>query len=55
MFCDGSVHDDPVQKADDEHKRTILRDAGYDVIAWHYLEPLDLLLENRKDIFQKVK
>jgi hypothetical protein len=55
VFCDGSVHDDPVQKADDEHKRTILRDAGYDVIAWHYLEPLDMLLENRKDIFQKVK
>jgi len=55
VFCDGSVHDDPLQKAEDENKRTILRDAGYDVIAWHYLEELDALLERRKDIFQKVK
>lgn len=55
VFCDGSVHDHPDQKADDAKKRRILSDAGYDVIEWHYLEELDTLLERRKDIFQKVR
>lgn len=55
VFCDGSVHDDPQQKSEDTHKRNILRDTGHDVIEWHYREPLDALLERRKDIFQKVK
>jgi len=55
VFCDGSVHDDPAQKVEDNKKRDILRDAGYDVIAWHYLEAFEVLTERRKDIFQKVK
>jgi hypothetical protein len=55
VFCDGSVHDDPAQKADDEHKRTILRDAGYHVLAWHYTQDLDKLLDQRNDLFIKVR
>lgn len=52
IFCDGAVHDNEVVKKDDEHKRSTLRNAGYDIIVWHYLEPLDELVKRRKDIFR---
>ena len=54
IFCDGSVHDTPVVKEDDRHKRDLLRDAGYDVIEWHYSETIETLVTRRKDIFRKV-
>lgn len=54
VFCDGSVHDTITVKEDDKHKRQLLRDAGYDVIEWHYTEPLEQLVERRKDIFRPV-
>jgi len=53
VFCDGSVHDRADVKEDDEHKRRLLRDKGYDVIEWHYTEPLEELVKRRKDIFRK--
>lgn len=53
IFCDGSVHDQEDSKTDDEHKRNLLKDAGYDVIVWHYSESLDDLIKRRKDIFRK--
>ncbi|MFN8256032.1 MAG: DEAD/DEAH box helicase [Bacteroidales bacterium] len=55
IFCDGSVHDNPEQKNEDSHKRQLLIDAGYDVIVWHYMEPIEKLVERRKDIFRKVR
>jgi hypothetical protein len=54
LFCDGSVHDTIQVREDDTHKRQLLRDAGFDVIEWHYTEPLDQLVERRKDIFRKI-
>jgi very-short-patch-repair endonuclease len=51
IFCDGSVHDKQEQKDEDSHKRQLLIDAGYDVIVWHYIEPVEKLVERRKDIF----
>jgi hypothetical protein len=54
IFCDGSVHDDLKQKQDDGHKRQKLRDAGYDVIEWHYAEKLEDLVKRRKDVFRKI-
>jgi superfamily II DNA/RNA helicase len=54
VFCDGSVHDQIAVKEDDDHKRQLLRDAGYDVIEWHYTEPLEELIKRRKDIFRKI-
>ncbi|ETR65792.1 MAG: hypothetical protein OMM_05918 [Candidatus Magnetoglobus multicellularis str. Araruama] len=51
IFCDGSVHDDTRQKEEDSHKRTLLRDAGFDVIEWHYKEPMASLVKRRKDVF----
>lgn len=55
VFCDGSVHDDPGQKADDEHKRSILRKAGHGVVEWYYLDPFEKLVERHKETFVKVK
>lgn len=55
VFCDGSVHDKPEFQAADKRKRQCCRDAGYDVIEWHYAEPLDSLVQRRRDIFRKVR
>ena len=55
VFCDGSVHDRQSIKEDDLRKRQTCRDAGYDVIEWHYRESLELLIERRKDIFRKIR
>ncbi|HNW74278.1 MAG TPA: DEAD/DEAH box helicase [Bacteroidales bacterium] len=55
IFCDGSVHDEPAVKAADQKKRQCCRDSGYDVIVWHYLEPIEKLVERRKDIFRKIR
>lgn len=55
VFCDGAVHDQLAVKEDDAHKRQSCRDAGYDVIEWHYGEKLEKLVERRKDIFRKVR
>lgn len=54
LFCDGSVHDKESIIKDDEHKRKLLRDTGYDVIEWHYKETIEELVARRKDIFRKV-
>ncbi len=54
IFCDGAVHDTESAKAKDAQDRKLLKDAGYDVIVWHYLEPVAQLIERRKDIFRKV-
>ncbi len=55
IFCDGSVHDQNHIKTEDAHKRELLREAGYDVVEWHYRESLEELVQRRKDIFYKVK
>lgn len=54
IFCDGAVHDSEQMKKGDKHKRDLLREKGYDVIEWHYLEKVEELVNRRKDIFRKV-
>lgn len=55
ILCDGNVHDiDAVSNAD-KGKRKCLFDAGYDFITWHHTEPIEDLVERRKDIFRKVR
>ncbi len=54
VFCDGSVHDEANVKAKDKEKRQQCIDAGHDVIEWHYSEPLEQLVQRRKDIFSKI-
>jgi superfamily II DNA/RNA helicase len=53
VFCDGSVHDESIVHAQDEHKRNLLKDAGYDVLVWHYRTPIEEFINTRKDIFRK--
>jgi superfamily II DNA/RNA helicase len=54
IFCDGAVHDSEAMKESDKHKRTLLREAGFDVIEWHYLESVEDLVNRRKDVFRKI-
>jgi superfamily II DNA/RNA helicase len=54
IFCDGSVHDDERVIQTDAHNRQLLKDAGYDIIVWHYTERVEDLVIRRKDIFRKV-
>lgn len=55
LFCDGSVHDDAKTKADDESKRNMLRQAGYQVLTWYYQQSLEDFVATRPDIFRKVR
>lgn len=54
VFVDGSVHDKPEIVEKDLKQRTLLANAGYDVIVWRYDQALEELVEKRKDIFKKV-
>lgn len=54
IFIDGSVHDKEEVKEKDLKQRTLLADAGYDVIVWRYDQNLDEAVAIRKDIFRKV-
>lgn len=55
VFCDGSVHDKDEVKKRDKMINQILSEGAHDVIRWHYTEPIDELINKRKDIFRKVK
>lgn len=55
IFCDGSPHDTPLVNEDDTAKRNALKGAGYQVLVWHYAEPLEKFVVKRPDIFKKVK
>ena len=54
IFCDGSIHDNKTVASEDDVKRQCLRDHGYDIIVWYYSEPLEKLVERRKDVFRKL-
>jgi hypothetical protein len=54
VFCDGTPHDRPEVIEDDRHKREVLEDAGYFVLAWHYATPLAQFVEAHSDIFTPV-
>lgn len=54
VFVDGSVHDRPEVRADDEIKRKALRNAGWQVLVWRYDEPIDSFVAKRPDIFHKI-
>jgi hypothetical protein len=55
VFCDGSPHDDPAVKAEDEAKRQAIIARGDEVWVYHYLDDLAAKLAARPDIFKKVK
>ena len=55
VFCDGTPHDNPSVKADDNLKRSTLKEAGYQVLTWYYKDSIDDLISRRPDIFKPVK
>jgi len=55
LFCDGTPHDTPAIKKDDEEKRAALKNAGYQILSWYYKDSLDKFIARRPDIFKKVK
>lgn len=50
VFCDGSYHDEPQQKAQDVRSRRELRDAGYRVIVVRYDTDLEAQIARHSDI-----
>lgn len=55
VFCDGTPHDDSQVKEDDSQKRLALKNAGYQVLSWYYMDSLEEFVAKRPDIFKKVK
>jgi hypothetical protein len=55
VFCDGTPHDDPAVAAEDQAKRAAIRNAGQEVITWHYRQSLDELVRQRADVFRRVR
>ncbi|NLD74866.1 MAG: DUF1998 domain-containing protein, partial [Chloroflexi bacterium] len=51
VFCDGSVHDEPQQRAEDERQRRALRAAGYRVVTIRYDRDLEAQLREHEDIW----
>ncbi|MEI6174186.1 MAG: DEAD/DEAH box helicase [Bacteroidota bacterium] len=55
LFCDGTPHDDPAIKLDDQEKRKALTNSGYQVLSWYYKDSLPGFIAKRPDIFKPVK
>jgi superfamily II DNA/RNA helicase len=55
VFCDGTPHDDPAVKADDENKRQAIIARGDEVWAYYYKDNLADITAARPDIFKKVR
>jgi very-short-patch-repair endonuclease len=55
IFIDGSAHDAPHVKEDDTAKRGMLKDAGYEVLSYHYLDNLEAFVTTNGFVFTKVE
>ena len=55
VFCDGTPHDDPQVKAEDQSKRQAILNRGNQVFVYYYKEDLAQRIASRPDIFKKVK
>jgi len=55
VFCDGTPHDDPAIKADDEAKRQAIMAMGDEVWVYYYKDNLVEIIAARPDIYKKVK
>jgi very-short-patch-repair endonuclease len=51
VYCDGSVHDEPQQRASDEAIRRELKVRGYRVIVIRYDEDIEARLLDHGDVF----
>lgn len=55
IFCDGTPHDDPVVRVDDESKRQAIMARGDEVWVFYYKDSLAEKVAQRPDIFRKVR
>ena len=55
VFCDGTPHDQPAVKADDEVKRQAIMARGDLVWVYYYKDDLAAKVAERPDIFRKVR
>lgn len=55
VFCDGTPHDEPAVKADDETKRQAIMARGDEVWVYYYKDNLAEIVAARPDIFRKVR
>lgn len=55
VFVDGSVHDRPEVKADDQKKRAELLARGEELLVYTYKDDLAAIVAKRPDIFRKVR
>lgn len=55
VFCDGTPHDEPAVKADDEAKRQAIMARGDEVWIYYYKDDLAAKVAERPDIFRKVR
>jgi superfamily II DNA/RNA helicase len=55
VFCDGTPHDEPAVKANDEAKRQAIIARGDEVWVYYYKDDLATVLATRPDIFRRVR
>ena len=55
VFCDGTPHDDPIVRADDDEKRQAIMAMGDEVWVYHYRENLAGIVAERPDVYRKVR
>jgi superfamily II DNA/RNA helicase len=55
VFCDGSPHDQPSIKQEDQEIRQSIKGHGDQVIVYYYKDDLNDLVTRRADIFKKVR
>ncbi|SJM89319.1 Helicase family protein with metal-binding cysteine cluster (fragment) [Crenothrix polyspora] len=55
VFCDGTPHDTPAVKMDDENKRQAIMAMGDEVWVYYYKDNLVDIIAARPDIFNKIR
>jgi len=55
VFCDGTPHDKPEVKEDDQKKRQAIIAQGHEVWVYNYRDNLADMVASRPDIFRKVR
>ena len=55
VFCDGTPHDQPDIKQEDEIKRQAIINRGDQIFVYYYKNDLATIIQSRSDIFSRVR